>query len=180
MTARLAFWFLAGATIVVYLFMVLLTLPYIQGQAGGLAPFDMRPLGYSFDEAKAFLTALSPEGKAYYLGVQHWLDIFFPGLIAATLYCALVVLLRPYMGGNGRFVAALAAFVAIFDWLENYAVAGMLNAGPDGITPDMVAAASRWTLLKSGVSTVVYTATLVLALIAVWRLWQSRRAGNLS
>jgi hypothetical protein len=180
MTARLAFWFLAGATIVVYLFMVLLTLPYIQQQAGGLAPFDMRPLGYSFDEAKAFLAALSPEGKAYYLGPQHWLDLFFPGLIAATLYCALVVLLRPYLGANGRFVAALAVFVAIFDWLENSAVAGMLNAGPDGITADMVAAASRWTLLKSGVSTVVYTAVLVLAIVAGWRLWKRRRAADLS
>lgn len=180
MTVRLAFWFLAGATIVVYLFMVLLTLPYIQSQAGGLAPFDMRPLGYSFDEAKAFLSALTPEGKAYYLGPQHWLDLFFPGLIAATLYCALVVLLRPYMGGNGRFVAALAAFVAVFDWLENGAVAGMLNAGPEGVTADMVAAASRWTLLKSGVSAVVYTAVLVLALVAGWRLWKRRRAVDLS
>ncbi|MBX3532575.1 MAG: hypothetical protein KF849_18405 [Rhizobiaceae bacterium] len=180
MTARLAFWFLAGATIVVWLFMVLLTLPYIQQQAGGLAPFDLRPLGYSFDEAKAFLSALSPEGKAYYLGPQHWLDLFFPGLIAATLYCALVVLLRPYMGGSGRFVAAVAALVAIFDWLENSAVAAILNAGPDGVTADMVAAASRWTLLKSGVSTVVYTAVLVLAVIAGWRLWKRRQSADLS
>lgn len=180
MTARLAFWFLAGATLVVYLFMVLLTLPYIQGQAGGLAPFDLRPFGYSFDEAKAFLAALSPEGAAYYLGPQHWLDLVFPALIAATLYCALVVLLRPYMGGGGRFLAALAVFVAVFDWLENRAVAGLLKAGADGITADMVATASRWTALKSGVSTLVYAAVVVLAIIAGWRLWQRRRAGNLS
>src|SRR5690606_33168618 len=176
MTARLAFWFLAGATIVVYLFMVLFTLPYIQGQAGGLAPFDMRPAGYSFEEAKAFLAALSPEGLAYYLGPQHWLDLFFPGLIAATLYCALVVLLRPYLGSNGRFVAALAALVAIFDWLENSAVAAMLNAGADAVTQEMVATASRWTLLKSGVSAVIYTAVLVLAVIAGWRRWKARAA----
>lgn len=180
MTARLAFWFLAGATAVVWLFMVLLTLPYIQQQAGGLAPFDLRPLGYSFDEAKAFLTALSPQGKAYYLGPQHWLDLFFPGLVAATLYCALVVLLRPYVGGNGRFVAALAAFVAVFDWLENSAVAAMLNAGPDGIAADAVAAASRWTVLKSATHTILLTATLLLAVVAGWRLWKQRRAAHLS
>ena len=176
MTARLAFWFLAGATVVVYLFMVLLTLPYIQQQAGGLAPFDLRPWGYSFVEAKAFLAALSPEGRAYYLGPQHWLDLFFPGLIAATLYCALVVLLRPYLGANGRFVAALAILVAVFDWLENAAVATMLQAGADGITQEMAASASRWTVLKSTAHTVILTATLILAIVAAVRLWKARRA----
>lgn len=176
MTARLAFWFLAGATIVVYLFMALLTLPYIQGQAAGLAPFDLRPFGYSLDEAKAFLAALSPEGRAYYLGPQHWLDLVFPALAAATLYCALVVLLRPYLGGNGRFVAALAVLPAIFDWLENRAVAAMLNAGAEGVTHEMVAAASRWTVLKSAAHAIILTATLVLALAAAWRLWKARTA----
>ncbi len=90
MTApRLAFWLLFAATLGVYATMLGWTLPAISAAAGGLPAFDMRPGGYSFDEAKAFLAALSPEGKALYLDVQHKLDTAYPGLLAATLFFAI-------------------------------------------------------------------------------------------
>ena len=173
MIARLAFWFLAGATIVIYLFMVLVTVPYIQGQAGGLAVFDARITGYAFEDAKAFLAALSAEGSAYYLGPQGWMDTVFPALFAATAYAALVVLLRPMLGGNGRFLAALAIVPAVLDWLENAAVAAMLRAGEAGLTPEMVVAASRWSVLKWFAYMVVIGALLVLAAIAAGRIARS-------
>jgi hypothetical protein len=63
---------------------------------------------------------------------------------------------------------------AVFDWAENVAAAVMLSAGANGLTPEMVAAASRWSVLKAGVSTVAYTALLVLL---VWQgiAWARRR-----
>ena len=66
---------LFAATIGLYLVMLLWSLPKIAAEAGGLTPFDMRPGGYSLAEARAFLAALSPEGTAFYLGVQHRLDM---------------------------------------------------------------------------------------------------------
>ena len=41
--------------------------------------FDMRPTGYTFVEAHAFLIALPPEGTTFYLNVQEKLDVAYPG-----------------------------------------------------------------------------------------------------
>ena len=104
MTAwRLGFWLLFAVTLAVYATMLVWTLPAITAAAGGLAPFDMRPSGYSFDEAKAFLTALSPDGKALYLDAQHKLDAAYPALLAATLFFAIAAL-APKSWGNWRWV----------------------------------------------------------------------------
>ncbi len=175
---RVLFWLLAAATLAVYLAMVVWTLPAISAGAGGLAPFDLRPTGYTFDEAKAFLAALSPEAGALYRDVQHRLDLVFPGLLATTVYFAIAALL-PKRLGRWRFLLPLpVALAAAFDWAENAAVSRMLVAGADGITPGMVAEASRWSVLKAAASTIAYTALLALLLRAGFRRL-SRRRGNL-
>ena len=88
-TRRVAFWTLVAVTTAIYLVMVLWSLPKISAAAGGATPFDMRPLGYSFEEARAFLTALSSEGARFYRTVQHRLDLLYPALLAATLFFAI-------------------------------------------------------------------------------------------
>ena len=40
-------------TVIVYLVIVLWSLPIVQGEADGLRPLDLRPLGYSGEEARA-------------------------------------------------------------------------------------------------------------------------------
>jgi hypothetical protein len=46
------------------------TLAHLQALAGGAAPFDIRPLGYSYEEARSFLAAIVEQGRAYYLSRQ--------------------------------------------------------------------------------------------------------------
>lgn len=163
------FWIMLGATSLLYLAMVLWSLPQISVSAGGLVPFDMRPTGYSTAEAREFLAALSPEGRAFYLGTQHLLDSIYPGLLGVTLALGLALV----FGGWLRWVAiALAAIAAIADYLENVAVAGMLQGDAANVSDSMIEVASRWTMLKSGVSTVVFVLLLVGALRL---LWQRRR-----
>ncbi len=160
-----AFWILFAVTVIVYGVMVLWSLPRIAAAAGGLAAFDMRPTGYTFDEAKAFLAALSPEGAAFYLGVQEKLDSVYPALLGATLFFAIAAL-APARLGIWRWVLALIAIPgAVFDYLENAAVSVMLTVGVDGLTPAAVEAADRWTVLKSAF-TAVAMVTLVLLLVA--------------
>jgi hypothetical protein len=171
-----AFWILFAATVVVYGVMVLWSLPRIAAAAGGLAPFDMQPTGYSFDEAKAFLAALSPDGNAFYRGVQEKLDAVYPALLAAMLFFAIGAL-APARLGIWRWVLALIAIPgSVFDYLENAAVSAMLTAGADGLTPAAVEAADRWTVLKSAF-TAVAMITLVLLLVgrvARRLLWRPR------
>ncbi|MCP4382693.1 MAG: hypothetical protein GY798_14955 [Hyphomicrobiales bacterium] len=161
-SGRIAFWGLLVVTVAVYVAMVAWSLPFIAADAGGLIPFDMQPTGYGFDAALAFVGGLSPEGVAFYLDVQHSLDLIYPALLAATLFFAIAELARNRTGRWRWLLAAAAIPGAIFDWLENSAVATMLAAGPDGLTPEMVETASRWTILKSGFTTLAMAIVVVL------------------
>lgn len=166
---RILFWAVILATGVVYLTMVLWSLPEIARQAGGIPPFDMRPTGYSAEEARAFLSALGDEGRAFYRDVQHWLDLAFPGLFALSLILGFLKLApRPL----ALVLSAVAIASAGFDWSENAAVAGLL-AAPDP-TDAAIAAASRMTVLKSVCVTVALTALLLLGVWAVWQRWRAK------
>ena len=175
---RVAFWALFAVTAAVYLVIVLWSLPKISAAAGGAAPFDMQPFGYSFDEAKTFLAALTPEGSEFYLNVQHRLDAAYPALLAATLFFAIRAL-APGVGFVPTLPALIALPGAIFDYLENASVTAMLNAGAAGLTPELIARASRWTLLKSIFTTIAMLLLLALLGRALWfRVSSGRRVGR--
>jgi len=177
---RLTYWGLFGLTLAVYALMLGWSLPTVSAAAGGLAPFDMRPGGYSHAEAMAFLSALTADGARFYLDVQQRLDIVYPALIALTLFFSIAAM-APRRLGRWRWALAIVALpIAIFDYLENHAIALMIAAGPRGLTPELVAEASRWTVLKSGTTTIAMV--ILLGLVAIktaqrlLRLWRSRSA----
>jgi hypothetical protein len=102
MSRRSLLWLLAAATPGVYLTLVLVFGQRVHDGSGGLPVFDLRMGGYSLEEAKAFLSVLTPEARTTYLGPVAWLDTIFPALLAATLYVALLGLLRPWTGDAAR------------------------------------------------------------------------------
>ncbi len=59
------YWTVVILTITNYLVMVLWSLPKISLMANGKVPFDMRPGGYSFEEALAFLTTIDASGRDF-------------------------------------------------------------------------------------------------------------------
>ena len=163
---RILFWGLFGLTLAIYAAMLGWSLPTVAAAASGLVPFDMRPGGYSFADAQAFLAALSSEGAGFYVNVQQKLDIAYPGLLTLTLFFAIAALL-PYRLGAWRWlVATIALPVGAFDYLENHAVAQVIEAGATGLTTELVATASQWTVLKATASTVAMSVVLALLL---WR-----------
>lgn len=163
---KILFWAAILATGAVYLTMVLWTLPRIAREAGGLMPFDLRPLGYSVAEARAFLAALSETGREVYLTVQHRLDLVFPGLLALTLGLAFHRLApRPL----ALVLSAVVIAAAGFDYAENAAVAGLLTA--QAPTDASIVTASRFTVLKSVCASVGFVALLGLLLRAGWSRW---------
>ncbi len=157
------FWlsFLLG--LAVYAAMLTVTLPTLMEMAGGLAPFDMRPMGYSEAEAVELLAALGPEGRAYYGDVQHLLDLVFPGAMAVALISGGMLLIpRPWF-----WIFVVLVIVAKgADYMENAAVASMLS---HGIFPEVAARASMFTLVKSLGDMIVYSWFLLAALLAGWR-----------
>ncbi len=161
-------WIVIAATLGVYAVMVAWSLPKIAAMAGGLPPFDMRPLGYSAESARSFLAALSSEGRTFYSTVQHRLDLIFPGLLALMLS---MLFLRLSPGWRGRALSLLAVAGAVFDWSENAAVAGLLAQEPTDAALEL---ASWLTILKSACTTLAMTALLVLLVLAGFRRWRRR------
>ena len=167
------YWLLVAVMAAIYLVMVAWSLPYLK-MLGGDPAFDLRPGGYAFAEARDFIAALGSEGRGFYLNVQHRLDLVYPALLGAVLVIALVKLAPRRIGW---LLAAVAVAGSVFDYLENHAVSVMLRAGTDGLTAEMVASASRWTVLKSAFSALAMTALLAL-LVLKGIAWLRTRKGR--
>lgn len=127
-------------------YMTAVSLPLIRAEAQGLLPFDLRATGYTEADAQAFLAALSPSGRATYLGVQHRLDTAYPPLLALVLSWTYLVLLPRKWALLG---CAMAVFGAAVDLFENARVAGLLTTTAP-LAAD-IAAASYATMTKTAV-----------------------------
>lgn len=165
------YWLIVAATITNYLVMIAWSLPNISMSAGGLVPFDMRPSGYSFEEAVTFLSAISDSGREFYLNTQHLLDSSYPALLAITLSVGLIKLLPRYWGWC---LAAIAILAGCFDYLENAVVAEMLSISLERLTPELVTSGSNWTVAKS-ISTSVASLVLLIFLVMRSVVWMKNR-----
>lgn len=141
-----AFWLCFTAAMAIYLTMVFWSVPFIVGQANGQVPFDMRPMGYSIDDARAFLAALSEDGRAFYLDVQQKLDLAYPALLGLALILGLQLALRRPWGTVFGLVALMATAA---DYFENHIVSGMLQVPVDQLDTVTVQVASFLTMSKS-------------------------------
>jgi hypothetical protein len=169
MRGRQIYWASFAAAMGIYTAMVVWTLPGISQSAGGLPPFDLRPLGYSVDEARAFLAALGAEGHALYIGPQRLLDMAYPALLGFVLIGAL----RHFYAKGWLLTVLVFATLAGMgaDYLENMRVVLMLA----GDTSDLaIASASRATVMKSALTSVAMLAVLAGLIRATWRRWASK------
>jgi hypothetical protein len=160
--------------------MVFWTLAYLRRIAGGLEPFDLRPFGYTPDEARALLFALSSIGRTYYADVQLQLDTAYPALYALSRGLLLFWLTAPRRTASQPLplparlaLLALPLATAWFDYFENDGIAAMLAAGPQA-GDELIARTSFWTRAKSLAGLATELMCLVLAAIAFVR-WRHRR-----
>jgi len=160
--------------------MVFWTLPYLRRTAGGLEPFDLRPFGYTPEEARALLYALSGVGRAYYADVQLQLDTAYPAVYAFSRGLLLLWVTAP--GRTATRPIPLPARLALlllplatawFDYLENEGIAAMLAAGPQA-GDELIERTSLWTRAKSLAGLATELVCVLLAAIAYVR-WRHRR-----
>jgi hypothetical protein len=169
---RASVWLVTLLMVAVWLAMLLVTMPHLETLTGGLKIFDMRPLGYTFDEAETLLTRLGYDGRIDYQYDQQTLDTFLPALVFLTVSGWQIVLARKLAAINTRLPNWLMAVLiivnligAMADYGENGAVRQMLVAGPDALSQQMVDAASGMTLAKSLLNTLSYMLLLAMALV---------------
>jgi len=171
------FWIVFALTMGIYATMLIWSLPTISSAAGGLMPFDMRPSGYSFEEAKTFLAALPQDIVAFYRDVQsNMLDMAYPGLLGISLFLAIGIL-APDAFGRWKWLLALIAIPgSVFDYMENTNIRLMLFLGPDNITPEIVATASERTQSKAMFTTIAMSVLLILLIVWGWNKFRARKA----
>ncbi len=129
-------------------------LTHLSRLAGGAAPFDIRPFGYSYEEARAFLDAIGAAGRRYYASPELLLDMFYPPLYAVSRGLALWWLTMPGRGRDGPWplrlryaLIAVPLAMASLDVIENLCIAAMLWTWPD-LSPLMVQISSAITRVK--------------------------------
>jgi hypothetical protein len=164
------FWVILAATLAAWLAMNLWTVPRIEEAAGGLRLLDMRFTGYSHEEVQAFVSALGAEGAALYLGAQYWLDMLFPPLLGAVIFLFFRWLFR---GLPGLVIGIASLTYVAADILENLAVAAILRAGVDGLTPQMAATASLWTTAKWGLALIGVAMLVIGIALRLRRRWSA-------
>ncbi|MCV6825323.1 MULTISPECIES: hypothetical protein [Halocynthiibacter] len=173
----IAYWALFVATFGVYGLMVAWSLPALRVPDGSL-PFDLRPRGYDYSQAQAYLTALTDAQVEYYLWTQQLLDLAFPALVTA------LVIWTSLWATKGRhwtlrWVAGVFAVAAmVFDYLENIAVRMMLQSDPAALDPKIAGWATMMTELKSAFGTLAYSVLLVLLIRVAWNRFFAGRRKN--
>ena len=147
-------------------------LAHLTHLAGGLRPFDIRPRGYSYLEARAFLEALGKQGRAYYANPELVIDTFYPPLYAVSRGLALWWLTMPGrvreapMPLRVRYaLVAVPVLMASLDLFENGCITVMLWTWPD-LSHGLVEVSSLATRIK--IMAGVLTEALMGALAAIW------------
>lgn len=113
-----------------------------------LLPFDLRMLGYSPEDAAAYLAHVEAEEVALYTGTLRRLDTVFPLLFGLWMGWVLWGLTHNMHPWSRVILLVVPASFTVMDLCENALVADMLRgreAPPDAV---LVALASSYTISK--------------------------------
>lgn len=137
-------------TMVVYLTMLLYTLPAVESFAQGKSLFDLSPTGYSYEYAVTLLEALGVEGRNVYLHLQLPMDFIYPGLFALSFSLLLTWVFSKGYAAHSKifYFAVIPFFGGLFDYLENICIIRMIKSYPN-VPHELVNISSTFTIFKS-------------------------------
>ena len=154
-------------TMTVYVVMLTITIPKLMMFSEGKEILDMMPGGYDTAYVRELMTALSEEGRSYYLTKQLPLDFFYPALFAVTYSLIFMFFLRK-IGKHQtarRVFAFLPVIAGLADYIENICIIALLKAFPN-ISADLVLSSSIASVVKAS-STTIYFFALTILIIAL-------------
>jgi hypothetical protein len=168
------------ATTVVYVVMLVITIPKLMTFSGGKEILDMIPTGYNADYVKDLMESLSGEGRTYYLTKQLPLDFIYPGLFAFTYALIFMFFLKKINTNSSpwQFVALLPIIAGFADYVENVCIISIIEMFPE-VSTSLVQFSSVVSVLKAGATTIYFVALIVLLIIAGVRTVRNRRFSSL-
>ena len=152
-------------TNVVYLFMLMVTIPKTMGFSNGMKLLDMLPTGYNQDYVNELFRTLGENGREIYLTNQLPVDMIYPLLFGLTYSLLLAYFLKKLNKLKSLFtyLCLLPIIAGIADYMENIGIITMLNSYPD-LTEITVNATNTFSVIK-GTSTSMFFIALIVILI---------------
>lgn len=158
---------LSCITTVLYLVLMLGTIPHLTELAQGQAILDAVPFGYDTAYVKSLFTSLSEQGRNFYIFVQLPLDFIYPPLLGYTGYLLIRASKIKYAALR-RVLYLFPIFAFVFDYLENIGVFVLLQSFPKLLT-SAVSFTSVMSIAKSVTVSLTLLTLLCLAATAITR-----------
>jgi len=151
-------------SMVVYLTMLLVTIPRVMSFSGGMKILDMMPIGYDAQYVNELFLKLGEPGRQAYLYNQIPLDLVYPALYGIGFSLVLAWFLNR-MGklGSNLIYCLLPVFAGVFDYCENFGIIAMLLTWPE-IPVNLVSVTNLFSILKSSLTS-VYFIVLIIVII---------------
>lgn len=162
-------------TMAVYLFMLLVTIPYVMSFSGGMKLLDMMPSGYDADYVSTLMIALGEQGRHAYLLYQIPFDMIYPGFFAVTWCLIFAWFLRKAnrLHSSLFYISYIPVSAAIFDYLENFGIIAIISKWPE--SPVLLSDASNiFSVLKSFLTTIYFVSLIVLLIVVMVRYFRKR------
>lgn len=152
-------WFLI--TQVIYLTMLLVTIPKVLTHAGEMKLLDMMPTGYDVDYVKMLFENLGQVGREAYLYRQIPLDLLYPLLFSISFSLLLALILKTITkeGSIVFYLCLIPIAAGFFDYLENFGIIRILVTYPD-FSLSGAKITNVFSILKSAFITLYFIALL--------------------
>ena len=150
-------------TNVVYLFMLIVTIPKTMEFSNGMKLLDMMPTGYDLNYVSELFSSLGENGRQTYLTNQIPVDMIYP-LLFGLSYCLLLgYFLKKLNKLNTPFLylCLLPIIAGISDYLENIGIITMLSSYPE-LTETSVGITSSFSIIKSTTTSAFFFALIIL------------------
>jgi hypothetical protein len=156
--------------------MMAFTFPRINAQFGTQA-FDLKPMGYSLEEATLMLQNLDQSTIDFYVFPQLLLlDILYPILLALFLSTLIIRLSNLIFVSPNHIYSNLfmLPFIAmLIDYLENIMILVMIT-NPAEVSSGVIKATSIFTQMKGVFTTISWVVILILFVIWLNKKWSDK------
>tara|TARA_R100000935_G_scaffold42923_1_gene65312 strand:- start:132510 stop:133082 length:573 start_codon:yes stop_codon:yes gene_type:complete len=153
-------------TNVVYLFMLLVTIPKTMGFSNGMKLLDMLPTGYDWNYVNELFSTLGENGRKTYLTKQIPVDMIYPLLFGLTYSLLFAYFLKKLnkLKSPFTYLSLLPIIAGIADYLENFGIITMLNNYPE-LTEATVSVTNTFSVIKSITTSIFFIALFVILII---------------
>jgi len=153
-------------TNIIYIYMLMVTIPKTMEFSNGMKLLDMMPTGYDWNYVNELFNTLGENGRNTYLTNQLPVDMFYPFFFGLSYSLIIAYFLKKLkkLSTSLIYLCVLPIIAGIADYLENFGIIKMLNNYPD-LTEATVKTTNIFSVLKSTATSIFFIALIVILIL---------------